>query len=448
MADHVGDLCAFIDAAPSPYHAVAETARMLAAAGFVEVGERDDWTALPAQPRRYVVRDGALVAWCTEGVTVAQDTPLPPYRIIGAHTDSPNLRIKPLPDQHRHGWDQLGVEVYGGPLLNSWLDRDLGLSGRVTVRTGSSYDVRLVRVEDPVLRIPQLAIHLDRAVAAEGLKLNPQSHLVPVWGATGQAPTFAAYLAGLLDVSTDDILGWDVMTHDLTPARRLGRTRDLIAAGRLDNLASVYAGALALIAAADSRRSAAGAAPPATIPVLVLFDHEEVGSVTSRGAAGPLLPDVLERISYAAGRHRADHLRSLAASLVVSADMAHAIHPNYPERHEPDHTIQVGGGPVLKINANARYATDAVGAAEFRLACERAGVAMQTFVSRTDMPCGSTIGPATAAATGVTTVDVGAPMLSMHSARELCGAADIASYVAALSTVLDPAGVRLPVVSH
>lgn len=426
-------LARFIDAAPSPYHAVAECRAMLIAAGFVELAETEPW---PAAPGRYVVvREGALVAWSAERAA----PPGGPFRVVGAHTDSPNLRIRPHPDLSRLGWDQLGVDVYGGALLNSWLDRDLGLSGRVAVRDPGApggVSVRLVRVDEPLLRVAQLAIHLDRDVN-DGLRLNPQTHLTPIWGATGAAPTFRAWLAGAVGVDPGDVLSWDVMAHDLTPSRRLGHAGDLLAAPRLDNLASCYAGTSALVAALERL---AGRDHPGALPVLVLFDHEEIGSTTSRGAASPFLPATLERIVSTQGGDRTDVLRALAGSLVCSADMAHAVHPNYPERFEPAHLVTVGGGPVLKVNAKGRYASDAPGSAAFVLACEQAGVPMQTFITRGDLPSGSTIGPLTAAVTGAVTVDVGAPMLSMHSARELMGAADVGMYVDALTAVLAPAG--------
>jgi aspartyl aminopeptidase len=231
---------------------------------------------------------------------------------------------------------------------------------------------------------------------------------------------------------SSDVLGWDLMTHDLTPARRIGRDRDLIAAPRLDNLATVYAGVQALVAAADQ----APARP--WVQVLVLFDHEEVGSMSERGAHSTFLPAALERIVRAAGGDRDDYLRALAGTVVASGDMAHATHPNYADRHEPQHTIAINGGPVLKVNSKLRYATDALGAAAFMAAGEQAGVPVQRFVTRSDLPCGSTVGPMTAALTGATTVDFGAPTLSMHSARELCGALDPAMYAGALSAFLSP----------
>jgi aspartyl aminopeptidase len=435
-------LCAFVDASPSPFHACAEAGRMLEAAGFSLLFETD---AFPTEPgRHYLIRGGALIAWSTETAGGLAT----PFRVVGAHTDSPNLRIKPKPDLARAGWQLLGVELYGGLLFNSWLDRDLGLSGRVAVRGSAGVETRLFTINEPVLRVAQLAVHLDRSVN-EGLALNPQEHLTPLWGVSTEPGDFRGYLATAVGVDAADVLSWDVMTHDLQPSRRIGRDRDLISAPRLDNLATSYAGVCALIDAVDGlgRRSgssssvssaASGSSAAASIPVLVLFDHEEAGSQSERGAMSTLLPSVLERIVTSAGGGREDFHRALAGTVIASGDMAHATHPNYPEKHEPQHQIAINGGPVLKTNVKLRYATDSVGAAAFIMACEQAGVPVQHFVSRNDLPCGSTVGPMTAALTGATTVDFGAPMLSMHSARELCGAKDPAMYAGALAAFLAP----------
>jgi aspartyl aminopeptidase len=430
-------LCTFVDASPSPFHACAEAGQRLAAAGFTLLAETD---AFPTERgRHYLIRGGSLIAWSSE----AAGGPATPFRVVGAHTDSPNLRIKPQPDLARAGWQLLGIEFYGGPLFNSWLDRDLGLSGRVAVRGDRGVQTRLVTIDEPVLRVAQLAVHLDRG-ANEGLALNPQQHLTPLWGISTEPGDFRGYLADAVGVDAADVLSWDVMTHDLQPSRRIGRELDLIAAPRLDNLATSYAGVRALIDAAEAMAS--GSRPgasvmsesPSTIPILVLFDHEEVGSQSERGAMSTLLPSVLERIVISAGGGREDFHRALAGTVVASGDMAHATHPNYPEKHEPQHQIAVNGGPVLKSNVKLRYATDSVGAAAFITACDQAEVPVQHFVSRNDMPCGSTVGPMTAALVGATTVDFGAPMLSMHSARELCGAKDPAMYAGALAAFLNP----------
>ena len=376
-----------------------------------------------------VIRGGSLVAWEVK----AGADPLRGLRLIGAHTDSPNLRIKPRPDTGGSGYRQLGVEVYGGVLLNSWLDRDLGVSGRVSFRDGRRAVAREFRVDRPLLRVPQLAIHLDRGVN-DGLKLNPQQHLVPVWAlGPSDEGAFRRFLAKELGVAEDAVLTWDAMLHDLAPSCLLGVDDEFVSAPRIDNLASCHAAVEALSAQLDTPD---WDGEQAGVAVICLYDHEEIGSQSATGADGALLVTVLERIANASGLDRDGFHRALASSICVSADGAHATHPNYPERHDPVHPIRIGSGPVLKVNANVRYATDANSAAAFELACDAAGVPLQRFVSRADMPCGSTIGPVTAARLGVSTVDVGIPQLSMHSAREMCGAHDPAMFTAALTAFL------------
>lgn len=446
------DLFAFVSASPSPYHAVAEASRRLRANGFQELDLQEPWPDEPGQ--HFVARGGALVAWSVPSGAAAD--PSAPFRIIGAHTDSPNLRLKPRPDTGGSGWQQLAVEVYGGALWNSWLDRDLGLSGRVLVRHGTWTAPSLVRIDRPLLRVPQLAIHLDRDVNGQGLKLNPQQHLTPIWGlGTPEAGGFARFLLDEMVASraiapvrdsdqhplAPEVRSWDLMLHDLTPPTRLGRDGELAAAPRLDNQASCWAGIEALVAEverAGHRLPRPAGTPTRRRPVIVasLYDHEEVGSGSATGADGDLLAQVLERTVLARGGRREDHLIALAGSMCASADAAHATHPNYPERHEPGHHVAVNAGPVIKVNANQRYATEAATAAALLDACESAQVPHQWFVGRNDQPCGSTIGPLTAAKLGIPTVDVGIAQLSMHSARELCGAEDPSHLVDVLGCFL------------
>ncbi|MEM9034806.1 MAG: M18 family aminopeptidase [Actinomycetota bacterium] len=416
------ELAAYIDASPSPFHAVAEVAERLDAAGYAELDPAAAWDELP--DAGYIRRGGAIIAW-----SAPPDAPATtPFVLVGAHTDSPNLRIKARPDVGSVGWRQVGVEVYGGVLLNSWLDRDLGISGRVVLRDGDSTETRLLLVDRPLLRVAQLAIHLDRG-ANDGLKLDKQRHLTPIWGVGSvEQGDFATFVAHELGVSQDEILAWDLMTHDVTPSSLLGRDDELLAAPRIDNLCSVYCATDALLRS-DER-------DPSSVRVFVAFDHEEVGSATSTGAGGPELRRILERLATARGGTRDDFHRAMSASYVVSADGAHATHPNWPERHEPSHHVAVNAGPVVKINANQRYASDAETIARFELACERAGVPVQRYVHRNDLPCGSTIGPITAANLGVPVVDVGVAQLSMHSAREMIGAHDPELMVSALAELL------------
>ena len=416
----IDDLRAYLDASPSPFHAAANAASRLDAAGFVAVDDRDGWDDLP--PAGYVVRDGGVVAWRSP---TDAPTPTTPFRLVGGHTDSPGLRVKPNPDASSLGWRQLNVEVYGGILNNSWLDRDLGIAGRLTLADGTS---ALVDVARPVARVPQLAVHLDRGVN-EGLKLDPQQHLQPVWGTGAATPgEFAEWIAAEAGVPTP--VFWELCLYDVQPAAVLGQDASLLASGRLDNLLSCWAAIDAL----------AAETPTDSIAVMVLNDHEEVGSSSSTGAGGPLLERVLERHVLARGGTRDELLQALAASTCISADNAHAVHPNYPERHDPDHRPIVNAGPAIKVNSNQRYATSSATAAAFARACAAADVPFQVFVSRNNMPCGSTIGPITATRLGIDTVDVGVPQLSMHSARELCGTEDPLHLAAALRAHLHSVG--------
>ncbi len=395
------DLIDFLDASPSPFHAADSAAQRLLDADFQPLRLAEPWNEVPANG--FVVHGGALVAWRRAGGG--------PFRIVGAHTDSPCLRIKPRPDTGVLGWKQLGVEVYGGVLLNSWLDRDLGIAGRVVFDDGSTADVN---IDAPICRVAQLAIHLDRDVNERGLVLDKQAHLTPIWGTgTGQPGEFARWLADQADTDQEPS-AWELCLYDRSPAAVVGADGSLLASGRIDNQVSCWAATDALLVALD----------PSGPAVIALFDHEEVGSASTSGAAGPILEQVLERLSIADGLGRDAHLARLAASSCVSADGAHAVHPNYVERHEPDHRPLVNRGPAIKINSNQRYATTSATEAMLQRVFDGAGVPWQRFVSRNNMPCGSTIGPITATRLGIDTVDVGVPQLSMHSARELCGAHD------------------------
>ena len=408
------DLGRFIDASPSPFHAVQTAATTLEGAGWSRVDERDAWPTVPG--RYFLVRGGSLVAWDDTSSRSAAD----PFRIVGAHTDSPNLRLKQHHDRALLGTDVVALEPYGGPLLGTWLDRDLGVAGRIALRDGST---RLVHVDEPVLRVPNLAIHLDR----DDSPPDRQRHLDALWSQAGTP--FLSWLGAREGFDAGAVLGFELMTTDVVPSARAGVDGWLLAAPRLDNQATCFAGLRALLAAepVEGQRR-----------LLVLFDHEEVGSTSERGADSDLLLTVLERIVLAAGGGRDELHRAVAGSICASGDMAHATHPNRADRHEPLHQITLGGGPVLKVNQNLRYATDAVGAAELARACEQAGVPLQRYVHRADLPCGSTIGPISAARTGISTVDLGAPQLAMHSARETMAAADIDHYVGALTAFLAP----------
>ncbi len=415
---YVSDFAAFVQASPSSYHAAAEVARRLEAAGFERLDERDEWPATPG--RRVVVRDGAVIAWVqpeSAGATT-------PFRILGAHTDSPSFKLKPHATSSSEGLLQAGVEVYGGPLLNSWLDRELELAGRIVTVDGVEHLVRT----GPMLRIPQLAIHLDREVS-KGLTLDKQRHMQPIWGAAAGGDILAV-LAASVGLPADAIAGHDVLVADTQAPRRFGLDDAFFASGRMDNLSSVYAGLSALLAAHDDA---------AHVSVLVAFDHEELGSESRSGASGPVLEDVLVRVAGGLGAGEIERRRAFAASWILSSDAGHAVHPNYPERHDPANRPVLGGGPLLKLNANQRYSSDAAGAALWAGVCRQAGVPTQPFVSNNAIPCGSTIGPLAATRLGIRTVDVGAPLLSMHSARELAHVDDLAALGAAATAFFAPA---------
>ena len=417
------DLGSFVTASPSSFHAARESARRLTETGFRELDEHEGWSAQDVTGAVFVVRDGAIIAWIAPEAASAST----PWRIVGSHTDSPALKLKPNPRLAAEGIAQIGVEIYGGPLLNSWLDRELRLAGRLALRDGSTVLVDT----PPVARVPQLAIHLDRGVTREGLTLDPQRHMQPILG-LGEADVLEL-LAERAGVTVHDIVGFDVVTVDAQEPALFGAREEFLASARLDNLSSVHAETQALI-------ELAGADAPADAPIalMVANDHEEVGSATRSGAGGPFLEDVLVRMHAALGGTDASRRQAFASSLVLSADAGHAAHPNYPERHDPVERPRLGGGPMLKVNAQQRYATDAAGTAAFVAACEKAGVPHQTFVSNNAMPCGSTIGPITATRLGMVTVDAGITLLSMHSAREMCAASDVLALQRACGAFLRP----------
>jgi aspartyl aminopeptidase len=348
-------------------------------------------------------------------------------RAAAAHLDSPNLRVKRNADLRRDGFLQLAVDVYGGAILASWPDRDLGLSGRVLVRGANDAVVsRLVRIDRPLARVTNLAIHLNRTVNDEGLKLDKQKHLPPLIGmassAAEEGPALLSLLSRELGVDADAILDFDLGLHDLTPSTLGGLHEEFVFAPRLDNLGSSHAGLVALLAAFSAVPA------PETTWILALYDHEECGSTSAQGAQGTVFSDVLERIATGHPATRGVSFetvaRTVARSFLVSADMAHAVHPNYGDKHEPSHRPLLNMGPVIKRNDNQRYATDGETAALFRRLCADAGFTPQDYIHRSDLPCGTTIGPITSSGVGIRTVDVGNPMLSMHSARELSGAWD------------------------
>lgn len=409
---HAQDLLDFIDASPSPWHATSTLAERLRAAGFSELDEKLRWVLQP-QGRYYVVRGGSSLIAFVAGEGAISEVGL---RIVGAHTDSPGLRLKPHAPHNAEGLARLGVEVYGGPILATFTDRDLGLAGRVSVRSGAGFETRLLGFDGPVARLPNLAIHMNREVNDQGLKLHKQNELPLLWGLAVDDPDlhFRERLARELGCAAADVLGWELNVFDCQKGAFWGGEGEFLADGQLDNLASCHAALTALL----------GAAAPRSTCMAAFFDHEEVGSGSAVGASGSFMADVLERIFSSQALDTEDRRRALARSFFVSADMAHAWHPNFPAAYEPQHRVLVNGGPVIKVNSNQRYTTGIDTAARFVACCEQAGVPWQQYAHRTDLGCGSTIGPLVATRLGVPSVDVGSAMWAMHSARESAGVLD------------------------
>lgn len=413
----------YIDASPSPWHVVATTVAMLKANGFKCLRENEPWQ-FRKNDRYFVVRDGASLIAFVLGKELIADSG---FRIVGAHTDSPGLRIKPKATQSNQGIAQLGVEVYGGPILATFTDRDLSLAGRVMVKNGQSFDTHLVKFDQSVVRLPNLAIHMNREVNEKGLVLNKQTGLPLIFGLSPNHEDahalFTSQIAQQLNVQTADILTWDLNVYDTQKGCFWGVGDAFIANSQLDNLASCHAAITALLDTRDQDTTA----------VCALFDHEEVGSESATGAGGSFMQDVIRRICSSTDTNDEGRLRAMANSFFISADMAHAFHPNHAGAYEPCHHALVNHGPVIKTNANQRYSTNADTAARFIQLCEKAGVPYQQYAHRTDLGCGSTIGPIIASGLGVASVDVGNPMWAMHSVRESAGVADHLSMIAVLT---------------
>lgn len=384
----------------------------LQAAGFRQLSETDPWELEPGSSS-FIIRDNGALAAFTLASKNYQDEG---FRIMGAHTDSPSLQIKPLAGKVSHSYFQLGVEVYGGPLLAPWFDRDLSIAGRVVCMTTEGILTTLpVDFKRPVAIIPSLAIHLDRE-ANNGRSINRQKELVPIFAQTkgDDSLNFSSILADQLTKEHPDkkikiIIGFDLFCYDCQPPSFLGLSNEFISAGRLDNLLSCFVGFTAMTETrTDNNR------------LLICNNHEEIGSLTAAGAKGSFLHSILEHLlPDPVTRHRA-----LLNSLLLSMDNAHGVHPNFSDKSEPEHLPLLNHGPVIKTNANQSYATTSLSAAIYKTIAAEAGVPTQDFVMRSDMACGSTIGPHTAATLGIPTVDIGAPTLAMHSIRELTGSRD------------------------
>ncbi|XP_073013544.1 probable aspartyl aminopeptidase [Typha latifolia] len=441
------DLVDFLNACPTAFHAVAETKSRLKQAGFEQVSEREDWMLEVGHKYFFTRNHSTIIAFAIGKKYVAGNG----FHIVGAHTDSPCLKVKPVSKVTKGGYLEVGVQTYGGGLWHTWFDRDLTLAGRVIVRENKegsvSYSHRLVRIQEPIMRIPTLAIHLDRGVT-EGFKVNTHNHLLPVLatsvkgeiqklvGENGPAESSEkknvkdmkhhSVLLQLISEQAccepDEICDFELQVCDTQPSIVGGAMKEFIFSGRLDNLCMSFCSLKALI---DSSCSESSLDDESGVRMVALFDHEEVGSNSAQGAGSPAMLDALSRITTFFSPSDSKLLeRTIQRSFLVSADMAHALHPNYMDKHEENHQPKLHGGLVIKHNANQRYATNAVTSFIFREIAEKHELPIQDFVVRNDMPCGSTIGPILASGTGIRTVDVGAPQLSMHSIREMCAVDD------------------------
>ena len=400
------DLMVFLDASPTPFHAVRCISELLAKSGFTELNESDNWT-LKTGDKHFLSRNGSSIIAFTVGSSPLTTAGL---RMTGAHTDSPCLMVKPQPEIAVKGYLQLGVEVYGGALLNPWFDRDLSIAGRLVYRNKrQQLKQTLVDFKRPVAIIPSLAIHLDRKANSDRT-VNAQTDLPPLLMMTDKAESFRELLADEFLLDGEEVLDYEMCLYDTQGAAMLGINNELLASARLDNLLSCFATTQALIQA-DATNTC----------LMVCNDHEEVGSVSAVGADGPFLEAVVARLTESDERNAV-----IDKSLMISCDNAHAVHPNYPSTHDSLHSPRLNGGPVIKVNVKQRYATTSLTASLFRQLCADVDVPVQSFVSRSDTACGSTVGPITAARLGVATLDVGIPQLAMHSCREVTGSLDAA----------------------
>ena len=415
----------YLQQSPTPFHATTNLASILSDDGFTELDEAETWKVKSG--KYFVTRNQSSIVAFVMGKRNPAETGI---RMSGAHTDSPCLKVKPRPETHCQGYLQLGVEVYGGVLLNPWYDRDLSLAGRVTYQAkNKKIHNLLINFMQPMAVIPSLAIHLDRN-ANESRSINPQNDIPPILMQAGENQTLAALLKKQIKkehpkINAQRILAHELSFYDTNPASIIGMKDEFISGARLDNLLSCYVGIQSLLNA-----------DPLVSSLVVCTDHEEVGSASAAGAQGPFLEAVLQRIIP----DSEDRLRAIAKSLLVSTDNAHGIHPNYTDRHDANHGPILNKGPVIKVNANQRYATNSETEGYFSLLCEENKVPCQKFVSRTDMACGTTIGPITAKEIGVRTQDVGVPTFAMHSIRELAGTEDPFHLYRALSAFFNDRG--------
>ncbi|KAJ3075629.1 hypothetical protein HDU98_003925 [Podochytrium sp. JEL0797] len=436
------DFVQFVRASPSPFHAVAEARKRLVGAGFKGISEKDAFDIKKGGKYFFTRNQSSLVAFVVGGEYKSGNG----FSIIGAHTDSPCLKVKPISKKETAGYLKVGVETYGGGLWNTWFDRDLGIAGRVMVKgADGSLQHRLVRVDEAILRIPTLAIHLDRTVGTEGFKFNNETHLTPMLGLAAKSlngtpedskplkhhAALLDKLAAQMNIQAEEIGDFELCLYDTHPSTIGGINNEFIFSARLDNLMSSFCAIEALVKSVSEESNSV--ATDSLIRVVSLFDNEEVGSNTAFGADSDLLEVTLKRLSIATldGEEpgKTAFEQALTRSFLISADMAHAVHCNYSEKHEDNHRPFMNQGIVIKQNANQRYATSSVTTAILREVAAKRNVPLQEFVVRNDSPCGSTIGPMLSAKLGLRTIDVGNPQLSMHSIRETCGVKDVQSAI-------------------
>ncbi|MCX7100353.1 MAG: M18 family aminopeptidase [Methylobacter sp.] len=415
----VQDLLDFIDGSPSPFHVIKNIEDWLAeqTQSWERLEESAKWTIQPGG-RYYVVRDDSSIILFVQGQKPLIETG---FKIIGAHTDSPGLRLKPNAASGSNGLLRLGVEIYGGPILATFTDRDLSIAGRIAYKNDEDHITSsLIKIERPLLRLPNLAIHMNRTVNEDGLKLQKQTELPLILSTLADEQLPAALFSELLQqqsgIEAARILSWDLAVYDTQKGAFWGAENEFYADSQLDNLASCHSALQALLDTSILE-------PEATL-VCSFFDHEEIGSTSNKGADGSFLPDVLERIALATASNLEDFPRALAKSFMISADMAHAYQPSFPNAFDAEHKVFVNKGPVIKVNANNNYSSESISVAMFSDWCKQEDVPYQYYSHRCDLPCGSTIGPLTSAKLGIRSIDVGNPMWAMHSIRESAGVLD------------------------
>jgi len=408
MEKYIQDLLSFLDSSPTASWAVSRIVSKLDENGFHRLDEENSWKNTGANYKFYTVRSGSSII---AGITGSEPCEIAGCNITGAHTDFPGFRVKPLPDRKHDGINLLGVEVYGSPIFATWFDRDLSIAGTLAIRSGKVIHRKQFILKKPICRIASPAIHIQREINKDGFKINPETRTPLILSTSGatfdDVLSLACESAG---VEMESVFGWSMEVWDPQPAVLGGIEEDFIFSGRLDNLSMCHASVEALLASGDSPKTR----------LVSLFNNEEVGSKTINGAGSTFLDTVIERLSGG----RDEYFRCLSKSIQVSADGAHAVHPNYPEKHDQGCRPALNGGPVIKVNAMEKYTSSDLTSAYFRTCAEEAGIDVQYFVNRNDIPCGSTIGPVTSARTGILSVDVGNPMLSMHSIREITGKSD------------------------